>query len=316
MTRVRRAALSAAGQFALCLAFVQWHAFVRLLVAGSPVDAIGHAEAIVRWERAAGLHVESAVQGLALREPWFSHLVVVVYSAGHIVAPVAALTFLWWRDRWRFRSWRNTLGLTAALAIPVFWLWPLAPPRFLPGPEQLVDLVAVDPWILDLGRPIAPALFNGFAAMPSLHCAFALWVALATVPLLRSRRAKLAVSVYPALMAVATIATGNHFLLDAVGAVAVLAVARVAVVGTERWRGLAVHSSAAVARRAQVALLGVILVVWLPRGHWVTLGGDLLVLVALEALRRQEQSLPAWRPNANTTGEEPAVAELWPALPD
>ncbi len=72
----------------------------------------------------------------------------------------------------------------------------------------------------------------------------------------------------------------------------------------------------AIARRAHVALVGVILVVWLPRGQWVTLGVDLLVLVALEALRRQEQSLPTWRPNANTTGGELAATALWPALLD
>lgn len=79
----------------------------------------------------------------------------------------------------------------------------------------------------------------------------------------------MAVGAYPALMrTVATIATGNHFLLDAVDAVAVLGVARVAVVGIERWRGLPIHSPDAIARRAQVTLVGVILVVWLGPRRW------------------------------------------------
>lgn len=107
---------------------------------------------------------------------------------------------------------------------------------------------------------------------------------------------QLAVSAYPALMAGPPSPPATTSFRTQWDAVAVLAVARVAVVGTERWQGLAVHSSEAIARRAQVALLGVIIVVWLPRGQWVTLGGDLLVLVALEALRQREQSLPAGAP--------------------
>jgi len=287
----RRGALAGAAQIALCLAFVQWHAFARFLVGGRPEEAIGHAEAVVRWERAAGLDVEGSLQALAVRTPMLATLFRLVYSAGHVVAPVAALTFLWRRDRVRFRSWRNTLGLTAALAIPVFWLWPMAPPRFMPGPERLLDLNAATPWDLDLGRPIAPALFNGFAAMPSLHCAFAIWVALATVPMIRSRPARVAITAYPVVMTVATVVTGNHFLLDAVGAAAALLVARLVVVAAETAGGRAVHAPELVARRAQVALAGAILVIWLPRGRWVTVAGVLLVLGIVEAVRQHHQSL-------------------------
>ena len=117
-------------------------------------------------------------------------------------------------------------------------------------------------------------------------------------------------------MTVATIATGNHFVLDAVGAVAVLAVARIAVVGVQRWRGATAHSPHDVARRAQVALLGVILVVWVPRGQWTALAGILLVLATVEAARQHAQGVPAWQAHPDMMHEEAAGADLRPALPE
>lgn len=82
---------------------MQSHAFARFLVAGSPEEATSHGDAVIGWERAVGLYVKGAIKGLALREPLINHLLVLVYSARHIVASVAALAFRRPRDQARFR---------------------------------------------------------------------------------------------------------------------------------------------------------------------------------------------------------------------
>jgi membrane-associated phospholipid phosphatase len=63
---------------------------------------------------------------------------------------------------------------------------------------------------------------NQFAAMPSVHCAWALWCALALVPRLQRTWAKVLAGLYPVGTIIAIVLTGNHFLLDVVGGFAVL----------------------------------------------------------------------------------------------
>ncbi len=63
------------------------------------------------------------------------------------------------------------------------------------------------------------------AAMPSLHVAWAVWAALALWSVTRRRWLRWLLAGYPLVMIWAVIVTGNHWLLDTVGGVAVVAVA-------------------------------------------------------------------------------------------
>ena len=58
---------------------------------------------------------------------------------------------------------------------------------------------------------------NQFAAMPSVHCAWALWCACALVPRLRHTWAKVLAVVYPVTTVTVIVVTANHYFLDAVG---------------------------------------------------------------------------------------------------
>jgi hypothetical protein len=100
----------------------------------------------------------------------------------------------------------------------VFWTWPVAPPRFaVPG---MTD-VLVRYRILGAGSPHGPdSLVNLYAAMPSLHVAWAAWCAAALVTATRSRWRHLA-WLYPAATTVVVLATANHFLADAAAGLAV-----------------------------------------------------------------------------------------------
>ena len=110
--------------------------------------------------------------------------------------------------------------LATTAANVVFWTWPVAPPRFaVPG---MTDVLARYR-ILGAGRPHGPdSLVNLYAAMPSLHVAWAAWCAAAIVAATRGRWRHLA-WLYPAATTVVVLATANHFLADAAAGLAVTA---------------------------------------------------------------------------------------------
>jgi len=107
------------------------------------------------------------------------------------------------------------------IAVILFFLLPTAPPRmlFTSGIVDINYLHGVREQILENGF-----LANPYAAMPSLHFAYALFIALAVFMLANHRRLRWVGFIYPALVLVAIVATGNHFIVDAVaGGLIVLA---------------------------------------------------------------------------------------------
>jgi membrane-associated phospholipid phosphatase len=59
------------------------------------------------------------------------------------------------------------------------------------------------------------ALFNPYAAVPSMHVAFALMIGWPLARLVRRRAVKLLWIVYPFLMTFVIVVTANHFIVDA-----------------------------------------------------------------------------------------------------
>ncbi len=283
--------LAAVIQVAICLAFSQWHLVARFLLAGETAAATTNALRLIDVETALGLYREASLQQFVLARPLLADAATFVYSLGHSVVPACALIVLWRTDRQRYRYWRNVLGCMCVLALGAFALWPLMPPRLLPPEHGFVDLVALDP-VVDLARPLGPALPNDYAAMPSLHIGFAIWSCLALLERARSGGARAALLAYPVLMSLAVVATGNHFFLDIAGGGAVLAAA-MAVTNRIMRHGAGDRATAAwlrddhgSARRAQLALVAVILLVWLPRAQLTTALFDAIVLLGVEAYLR------------------------------
>jgi membrane-associated phospholipid phosphatase len=58
-------------------------------------------------------------------------------------------------------------------------------------------------------------LYNPYAAVPSMHVAFALMIAVPAIQLVKHRWLKIVWSFYPLLVSFVVISTGNHFWIDA-----------------------------------------------------------------------------------------------------
>jgi hypothetical protein len=138
------------------------------------------------------------------------------YQLAHLSVTLGVLAWLYWRRPGHYRSARNALVGINVLGLVVFWLMPVAPPRLLPG---FVDSGVVT-GVAEHTAHVSPDLY---AAMPSLHVAWAAWVVLQLWPVVASRRVRgLAIS-HAVLTVAVVVATANHFVLD-VGAGAAVAV--------------------------------------------------------------------------------------------
>jgi hypothetical protein len=92
-------------------------------------------------------------------------------------------------------------------------------------------MVSLD--VLGAAKPHTIAgLINNYAAMPSLHVAWATWCAVAVVVATRGRWRHLA-WLYPLTTTVVVLATANHYLLDALAGALLVAGAVVMTRGRE-----------------------------------------------------------------------------------
>ena len=205
-----------------CLAFYFVYTVIRDIRGDKPVSvamAYTNARRVIRLERFFGLYQERRIQS------WFlhSHLIVKLlddfYGSAHFVITFLVLLYLFRRHPGRYPLWRNTLAITTALALIGFAFFPLMPPRLLPEGYHFVDTLKSigGLWSFDSG-PVS-SVSNQYAAMPSLHFAWSLWCACSVqATIARSQPvARNLVWLYPALTLCCIVATGNHYLTDALG---------------------------------------------------------------------------------------------------
>ena len=223
---------------------------VYTLIRNKGVAADAHAEAftnaqdVIDAERVSGIYHEESVQDLFL--PWRPFITFwnVFYGTAHFVVTAGALVYLFRRTPERYPLWRNTLACTTALALVGFALYPLAPPRLLPPEYGFVDTLKVvgGLWSFD-SAPMAK-VSNQYAAMPSLHFAWAAWSTLALAPVLRRRWARGLLLAYPFFTLFAVVVTANHFVLDAVGGAVALGLGFLVARALTRWAAARRPSSA------------------------------------------------------------------------
>lgn len=195
--------------------------FVRNGSEGSTALALEHAREIMRWQTMVGLNFEESLQDWALH---FKPLVIAlnyVYGSLHFVVTGGVIIFLFQRHPGLYRRWRNTLAAATFLGLVGFVTWPLMPPRLLPASYGFVDTLAKYPTLWSFDSGALQTISNQYAAMPSLHFAWALFCTCALLPRLRHPLARLAASAYPTITLAAIVLTGNHFILDAAGGAAV-----------------------------------------------------------------------------------------------
>ncbi|MFI6486023.1 bifunctional glycosyltransferase 87/phosphatase PAP2 family protein [Streptomyces sp. NPDC050564] len=189
--------------------------------AGGRATAEHHGDQILAIERFLHLDIEHWVNHAVFKVGWLRDFFDFYYESFHFVVPLTVLGVLYARRPADYRWARSALGFATLLALVGFWLYPLAPPRLLPG-LGVIDTVH---GVQDFSKPdygTLTALTNQYAAMPSLHFGWSLWCGLVIAILAPKWWMKALGLLHPFFTVSAIVATGNHWVLDAVGGAAVV----------------------------------------------------------------------------------------------
>src|SRR4051794_12910182 len=206
-------------QLSIFLAAYLLYDAARWIFASDPDSARVHAEWVIDLERSVHVAVEGSVQR-ALDSGAPSWILSNVYLAAQLVVLPLSLIWLYRRSRPIYRALRNTVIATWLIAVPIFALFPVAPPR-LAG-IGIADTVSSQAGVGLTGR--STLFYNPFAAVPSLHVGFAFAIAVAAAAALHAPWAKALALLWGPLVTLAVVATGNHYLFDVVTGLVVTAV--------------------------------------------------------------------------------------------
>ncbi len=185
------------------------------------IGDLGVAQANANWimdlQHDLGVGVEASVQQ-ALTGTWILWVLNHLYLAAQLVVLPGSLIFLYRRRHPMYERLRNTILATWVLSIPIYAAFPVAPPRL--ADSGLVDTITAQTGLaLDSG--LTTSFYNELAAVPSLHVGFAVVIGIALAAAVRNAWLKAAWLLWGPAIALAVVATGNHYVFDiAAGVVA------------------------------------------------------------------------------------------------
>jgi len=238
---------------------------VRGAVIDRPEAAYRHALDIIHLQRSLGFFWEDDLNNWVKDKLFITQAMNLVYFYLHFPLIIVFGIWLYYFRREKYTLTRDAFLASGAIALVVYWLYPVAPPRELPELAAQFDPNApayisgfLDTLQVHLGYAYdtqsTRAFVNPYAAMPSLHFGWDLLLGLAIIwafwPPHRAARltqpprasrlrwfqglAVLGIAL-PILQVLSITMTANHFLLDAAaGGVVAVAGIGVAVV-LQRW---------------------------------------------------------------------------------
>jgi hypothetical protein len=221
LVRVTPRLLSAAREITLLGSVFVLYELGRHVVRERSGLAFSDAQSVLSIQRNLPLPSEAWVQGWMLHSETLTRAANVFYVSVHFPATVAFLVWMW-ICRPRAYTWaRSVLVSVTMVALLLHVTFPLAPPRMLPQ-EGFVDTMAkYGPSAYNAGTE---TVTNQFAAMPSLHAAWAIFVGIALIAVLTTRW-RWAAALHPILTVAVVVATGNHYWIDVIAAGALVLLA-------------------------------------------------------------------------------------------
>ncbi|MEW2547213.1 phosphatase PAP2 family protein [Streptomyces sp. NPDC047002] len=201
----------------------------RLLVRGDISGAVHHGLAILHIEQHLRIDPERLLNHVFTRTAVLGVPADFVYASLHYVVTPAVLLWLYRRRPAHYRRARTWLMLSTMLGLIGFTLVPTAPPRLLGTGYGFVDTMAhYSSYGWWGGQASAPrglgGITNQYAAMPSLHVGWALWCGAVLWRHAKTPAVRWLGAAYPVVITLVVVGTANHYLLDAVAGVFVMAV--------------------------------------------------------------------------------------------
>ncbi len=220
--------------------------WVRGAVVDKPEAAYWHARDVIDIQRSLGIFWEGEMNAWIVDYRWLAQLMNYTYFYLHFPLIIAFGMWLYYYRRNNYTFVRDSFLASGAIALLIYWLYPVAPPRELDELAAQYDPNApiyvtgfFDTMKEYLGYAYdsqsTRAFVNPYAAMPSLHFGWDFLLGIAVVMAFREKPwvwPALAIGIFlPVSQLFAITLTGNHFFLDAVAggivALAGLGIARI-----------------------------------------------------------------------------------------
>jgi|SRR3954447_6669119 hypothetical protein len=183
-----------------------------------------HGRGIEHLQDLLHLNWERAFNHFVATTEWVAQALDYYYSTMHFIMSIGVMVWLFARRSHVYRGARTVLVTTTLLGLLLFTLYPTAPPRLLANFDYVDTVAKFHTWG-SLADPDIAQHSNQYAAMPSLHIAWALWSGIAIFMCARRTWVRILGLAHPAATLVVILGTANHFILDAVAGAFVLAVA-------------------------------------------------------------------------------------------
>jgi PAP2 superfamily protein len=190
------------------------------IVRGAVDDPVGvatafkHSREIINLEQSLGIFVEPSIQSWASSSTVIIDFASWLYINAQFTITMAALVFIYLRHNPSFYFVRNMFAVAMWTSLVGFILFPAAPPRFFPEwgfQDSVANLTHVSH-----DSTVVNTLVNPYAAVPSMHVAYALMIAVPLARLSKHRVSRIFWYAYPALVVFVIVSTANHFITDAV----------------------------------------------------------------------------------------------------
>jgi len=195
------------GELAVLVALLVGYDWVRRLASVREAVALSHGREILHAEAGLHVHLERISNAWLTDHHHLADLAAAYYQFIHLTAALSVLAAAYiWRPALYPRA-RNALVLTNVVGLIVYALYPTAPPRLLPH-AGFFDVVTEV-----FGTPNAPSS-DQFGALPSLHLAWATWVAVVGGTLVARRALRWLLWLYPVMTGCVVVATANHYVVD------------------------------------------------------------------------------------------------------
>lgn len=219
-TRTGDLVLPAATEFALVASLYSVWRMAKSLPLTQADGAIERARDIVAVQEWLRLPSELTLQRFVLDHDWLGWTATAYYGAAHVPGIIVFLVWMFAFHRDVYPRWRNALAILTAFCLFIRFV-KVAPPRFLTE-LGYVDVSVI--YGIDVYGEAGTGVSSQFAAMPSLHVAWAAVVAFGALAASTSRWRWLGMA-HLVLTCFVVAATGHHWWLDGVVALGLLWIA-------------------------------------------------------------------------------------------
>jgi hypothetical protein len=216
----------------VALAFLLYF-IVRGMVVDRHSEAHENARDLIELEQRLGFYWEPRLQEWVLNERLLVEIFNFIYFWLDFPLIVVVGMWMYFAHRHAYTVTRDAMLLSGAIALVIYNLYPVMPPRLLPTGEFVGTIEKYN----DLSYQAASleAFVNPYAALPSLHYGWAMILGGAMIATTRQPVVRALGVSLPWLQLAAIVCTANHYIIDAFAGLVVCLAGTALALGVQRW---------------------------------------------------------------------------------